>query len=130
MNPRPQPIEFSQTLIHPVANITAPLDRTHVIHDPILPPDHPRSHEQFGDILGPKDKQTTRLYFINLNSVAIDNNGGEWHQICEAMTAIQVDIAGFCELNRDTTQYSIRSAMEKVCSSHFNHHHLVLEFQE
>jgi exonuclease III len=80
----------------------------------------------FGDVLAPKSPDHTRTYFINLNGLQFDSHGGKWNQTCEALNASQIDIAGFAELNQDTQQHSVYTTLQKVCSKHFNHHHLTL----
>ena len=90
--------------------------------------DSEHSNDEFyGDPMNEEpDNQSTRIYIQNLNGLSWDNEGGRWPYICEAVDAIQADIACFSELNVDTNNYNIRRTMETICQKQFLHNCLVM----
>ena len=97
-------------------------DELELMHDTTV------SHqEHYGDPLDehpPPD--ITRLYVQNVNGLCWDKDGGRWPYICETMSALQVDIACFSELNTNTNKHHVRTQMEKICQLHFNHSRLIM----
>ena len=48
------------------------------------------TNEFIGDILEEhKPTNTTRLYFQNLHGIKWDKDGGDWPEVCDAMSAVQ-----------------------------------------
>ena len=83
--------------------------------------------EFYGDPMKEEsDDHTTRIYIQNVNGLSWDTEGGRWPYICEAVDAIQADIACFSELNVDTNNYKVRRNMERICQQQFIHSRLVL----
>lgn len=84
-------------------------------------------NEHYGD---PLDEQPspdiTRIYIQNINGLCWDIDGGRWPYICETMSALEVDIACFSELNTNTNKHHIRSQMEKICQRQFDHSRLIM----
>ena len=71
-------------------------------------------------------ESTTRIYIQNLNGLTWNGEGGRWPYVCEAMEAIQADVACFSELNTDANKYEIRTKMEEICRRQFDQNCLVL----
>lgn len=96
-------------------------------HDPYLsdsdndsiPYDNYSNNNPVGDPLQPKPPTHTRLYFQNINGFTLDKDGGSWHQICDMITATQTDMFLMAELNEDTTQHYVHTALHTICRKHF-----------
>ena len=60
----------------------------------------------------PKPEGTTRFYWQNTNGFPlIDENGGTFHTANEHLNTLQVDGAGFSEINVDTTKGKVTSKL-------------------
>ena len=72
-----------------------------------------RENKPLGDPLVSKASNTTRIYSLNLNGIALDRRGGQFDTLCQVAREVQADIVCCQEHNVDTTQarskaYSIR----------------------
>ena len=73
-----------------------------------------------------KPQGCIRIYCINLNGIKWDQDGGTWPNICQAIEASNVDIAGLVELNLDTGRYELQQKLECICNDTFHHHHMIM----
>jgi endonuclease/exonuclease/phosphatase family metal-dependent hydrolase len=86
-----------------------------------------QAHEIIGDAMNETPSSTiTRIYTQNLNGIGWNSDGGKWPYICEAVDAIQADIACFSEINVDTNNHKVRSVLESITRRQFPQNRLVL----
>jgi hypothetical protein len=85
-----------------------------------------RTNVPWGDQMGPKNSDTTRIYAINVNGLSIDRRGGSFDDICRSIREMQVDIFCAQEHHLDTTQSKIRSVLYETATKHWERHRLVI----
>ena len=66
----------------------------------------------------PKDPNTTRLHFQNVNGVSLGKDG-TWESICENWKTMEVDIGMICEHKLDLTTPNTTSRLREGANRHF-----------
>ena len=79
-----------------------------------------RTNIPWGDPLGAKPTQVTRVYAQNVNGLSMDRRGGQFDDICSTHKELEADI--FCgqEHNLDTTQMHIKSYIYDAAKHHWD----------
>ncbi len=78
-------------------------------HTPSDPKTHTHSeNEPWGDTISQKEPNRLRLYFLNINGLSLDKDGGKLREILAACDVLDVDLLGLAEHNCDTLQYQVR----------------------
>jgi hypothetical protein len=68
-----------------------------------------RTNIQWGDELRNKENDVTRIYSLNLNSLALDRRGGQFGMLCGIAQEIQADVVCCQESNVVTTNSTVKS---------------------
>ena len=99
---------------------TRPVNNIHNGHRPILLT-HPnqRQNQPWGDALGEKEDNTTRVYALNLNGISLDRRGGQFNDLCGIAREIQADVICCQEHNVDTSQPVVRSILYDTLRQHW-----------
>ena len=86
-----------------------------------------RENTAWGDELGEKQPDTTRIYAINLNGLQLDARGGKFDSVCRTLKEVQADI--FCgqEHNVDVTQSPLRTIIFDTASQHWERHRVAID---
>ena len=84
------------------------------------------SNEPWGDVIGEKAQDITRMYCINLNGITLDNKGGKFDTVCRCMKEIQADIFSGQEHKLDTTQSAVRTIMYDTARQHWERQRVVM----
>lgn len=62
-----------------------------------------------------KDLCLKKYSFININGTTCSKDRESWHHICKSIQSNQINICGFLEINKDTTQYAFSQPMHQTC---------------
>ena len=83
-------------------------------------------NEPWGDQLGEKSPEITRVYCINLNGITLDKRGGKFDTVCRCIKEVQADI--FCgqEHKLDTTQSNVRTIIYDTARQHWVRQRIVM----
>jgi hypothetical protein len=68
----------------------------------------------------PKGKEIFRLYSQNINSLKLNNCGGDLSPISDFMNEYQCDMAGFSEINVNVSKYSVRKIITDTLNKEFD----------
>jgi hypothetical protein len=81
---------------------------------------HPRQQENthWGDILTEKSHNLTRIYSQNVNGIQLEDDGGQFKEICTIHQEVQADITCIQEHNLDTTQYKVTKIIRETAQKH------------
>ena len=61
----------------------------------------------WGDLLGEKGHNVTRVYTLNTNGLSIDRRGGRFDYLCKVAKEVTADIMCCQEHNLDTTRSNV-----------------------
>ena len=87
----------------------------------IPPPIQENSH--FGDLMPvPIPESTTRMYFINLNGINIDQKANKFRDLCKELRKADVQIFAAAEHNLDTNKFVVRQKLDAAARQTFPHH--------
>lgn len=78
-------------------------------HSPelFLRPENLRNNRHFGHQLQAKLSQHTRIYCQNVNGLKLDQEGGDFTELCFLIKEVQADITGITEHNVDATKHYV-----------------------
>ena len=79
-------------------------------------------NEYVGDILGPRDENTIRFLFGNVNGLQIGDGGLRFDGICKEITSMEVDCLGLSEINTDTTKFEANKILHDQLHRNFHHY--------
>ena len=65
----------------------------------------------WGDLLGMKGDNVTRVYSLNTNGLSLDRRGGRFDDLCKVAKEVQADVVCCQEHNLDTTRSNVRSVL-------------------
>jgi hypothetical protein len=66
---------------------------------------------KWGDELGAKPEDTTRIYVLNVHGLSLDRRGGHFDDLCKVSKEVQADVLCGQEINVDVTQPMVRSIL-------------------
>lgn len=117
--PTPLPLAIPTpipTRLHQLANFFRPR--------PIIPAVIPvKTNEVFGDAMQlPISENTTRLYFINLNGLNLQNQSVKFRELCEELHQSDVHLFAAAEHNLDTNKFAVRKSLQDTARKTFKHH--------
>ena len=84
------------------------------------------SNDHAGDTAGPKEDRTTRFTFLNINGVNLRNEAAALRDIFEDQLQMETDLAGYGEINVDTTQFGVKQKCYAALNKSFERGKLVL----
>ena len=84
------------------------------------------SNEPWGDQIGAKTEDITRMYCINLNGITLDKRGGKFDTVCRCMKEVQADIFSGQEHKLDTTQSNVRTIIYDTARQHWERQRVVM----
>ena len=84
------------------------------------------TNEPWGDHIGAKSGEITRMYCINLNGITLDKRGGKFDTVCRCMKEVQADIFSGQEHKLDTTQSSVRTIIYDTARQHWERQRVVM----
>ena len=84
------------------------------------------ANEPWGDQLGDKPPEITRMYCINLNGIALDKRGGKFDTVCRCIKEVQADIFSGQEHKLDTTQSNVRTIIYNTARQHWERQRIVM----
>ncbi len=69
-------------------------------------------NQSWGDLLTDKNQDyVIRIYAQNVNGIRINQDGGQYKEICKILTEVKADIFCFQEHNLDTTQFEVKNVL-------------------
>ena len=74
----------------------------------------------WGDPLGPKPDNVTRIYSLNTNGLSLDRRGGRFNDLCVVAKEVQADVICCQEHNLDTTQSPVRHILYETMRQHWS----------
>ena len=77
------------------------------------------SNEPWGDQIGAKSENITRMYCNNINGITLDKRGGKFDTVCRFMKEVQADIFSGQEHKLDTTQSNVRTIIYDTARQHW-----------
>ena len=80
----------------------------------------------WGDLLGMKGDNVTRVYSLNTNGLSIDRRGGRFDDLCKVAKEVQADVVCCQEHNLDTTRSNVRSVLYDTARQHWNRSRIVM----
>jgi hypothetical protein len=96
------------TLFHRVAEFFRP-------RSSILASTPMKNNDIFGETMTqPIAPDTTRLYFINLNGLNLQNNSVKFWELCEELNKADVHLFAAAELNLGTNKFAVRKSLRPV----------------
>lgn len=82
-----------------------------------------KTNDAFGDRMRtPIDNDTTRMYFINLNGLSLQNKAEKFRTLCEEMNKANVHLFAAAEHNLDTNKFIVRQSLQNIARKTFQHH--------
>lgn len=86
-----------------------------------------RHNHNWGDTLADKrNDYVIRIYAQNVNGIRIDQDGGQYNEICKILTEVKADIFCFQEHNLDTTQYKVKNILHETTNKHWQRARLTI----
>ena len=85
----------------------------------VLTNQNQQMNTHWGDPLGEKGENVTRIYSLNLNGIALDRRGGQFDSLCSIAKELQIDILCGQEHNVDTSQSEVRSILHQTARQHW-----------
>jgi exonuclease III len=86
----------------------------------VLTTQNQRTNEPWGDHMGEKPPNCTRIHIQNVNGFTLDGRGGQFDHYCTTHKEIQADISCGQEHKLDTTQMHVRSILYDTARQHWN----------
>ena len=80
----------------------------------------------WGDTIGAKPTDVTRIYSQNVNGIRLEKDGGQFKEICHIHQEVQADIFCIQEHNLDTNQYQVKQIMHQTTRRHWQRSRLNL----
>jgi hypothetical protein len=81
-----------------------------------------KTSKAFGNVMLPLSPDTTRLYFINLNGLNLQNNSVKFRELCEELHKSEVHLFAAAEHNLDTHKFAVRQCLQYTARKGFQHH--------
>jgi hypothetical protein len=78
-----------------------------------------KQNTPWGDTLGAKSTDITRIYSQNVNGIRLDKDGGQYKELCTIHQEVQADILCIQEHNLDTTQYQVQQIIHQTTRKHW-----------
>jgi hypothetical protein len=79
----------------------------------------------WGDSLGEKGSNVTRVYALNVNGLSIDRRGGRFDDLCRVTQEVKADILCCQEHNLDTTRSHVRSVLFDTARQHWSRSRII-----
>lgn len=98
---------------------TRPINDIHNRYRPItLTQLNQRQNQPCGNAFRKKDRNTTKVYSLNLNGISSDRRWGQFHDLCEIAREIYADIICWLGHNIVTSQSVVRSTLYETLCQH------------
>ena len=83
------------------------------------------------DTVGPqlaptKPSNVTRMYFVNVNGISYDSDGGDFNTITSTVAHYDIDVLGISETHLDTSRRPVCEALRKAARSQLRSSHVNL----
>jgi len=92
----------------------------------ILSSDNYRTNQPWGDTIGDRGPNITRIYSLNVNGLSIDRRGGRFDDLCKVAKEVKADVICGQEHNLDTTRFHVRSVLYDTARQHWDRSRLIL----
>jgi hypothetical protein len=85
-----------------------------------------RENVHWGDELGEKPDNVTRMYVLNVHRLSLDRRGGQFDDLCQVSKEVQADVVCGQEINVDAAQPMVRSIMYQTSRQHWQRSRLIM----